>query len=602
MQWADPNNPAAPADPNVYLELTVQVNDGAEPAGKLVNIAKAESDTSFAEYREETPVRCWGGDKIFVDVFATGYKTGADWENAYTDLQDALERIDEEGCGNEIWVARGIYSPGNDPTNTFKIPDEVVLYGGLASNEDPVSFDPNDREIIKYQSVLAGNNVNDKVVTMGQNTKLHGFVIEEADIWGVFGTGDDFTVERCAIKDNEDTGIECTYGNLTVNWCVIRDNTDDGIYHSGYNKKLKVNNCKIYENGENGIYSYYSTPTIKNSMIFYNGEDGTVYYGVKLQNPWDTPVIRNCTIADNINEGIYYTGSNTPDISNSIIWHNNSDNGYFQLSEHCPVPTYSCITDPNDPEGEDPGADEPDEETGNISANPHFAYTDPNLANYHLDPCSPCIDTGDPCDTCDGELDIDGNDRVLNGDDYSPDNGRVDIGADEVSCDDIYNSLDFNGDGLVNNNEFALFSKAWLQYDPDEYTGTDPNDTVNWDPICNLDDTGDSQYVIDLADVVIFAESWCWQACWKDLEKGFMMMGMGGGGESILIAQAELLSPTTTQEEASSKPSEPSIEEQIEQIKYLLEWLYEVKDEIDEDIWLNLTSSLEDMLKELEAD
>jgi len=299
---------------------------------------------------------------------------------------------------------------------------------------------------------------------------------------------------------------------------------------------------------------------------------------------------------------MYYTGSHAPDISNSVIWHNNVDNGYFQLSENCPVPTYSCITDPNDPEGEDPGSDEPDEETGNISANPDFAYTDPNLANYHLDPCSPCVDAGDPCDSCDGELDIDGDYRVLNGDDYSPDNGRVDMGADEVSCNDIYNPLDFNGDGLVNNNEFAMFSKAWLQYDPDEYTGDDPNDTVNWDPRCNLDDTGDSQYVIDLADVAVFVESWCWQACWKDLEKGFSMMAMGGGSGMISME-------SVSSEILTAPQPEPTIEEQIDQTEYILDWLNDlwktdeaVRDTIDKDQWKDFIANIEAWLDELEEE
>jgi len=33
-----------------------------------------------------------------------------------------------------------------------------------------------------------------------------------------------------------------------------------------------------------------------------------------------------------------------------------------------------------------------------------------------------------------------------------------------------------------------------------------------------------------------------------------------------------------------------------------LDWLSEIKDEIDEDTWLNLTASLEEMPKDLEAD
>jgi len=606
IQWANPNDPTAPADPNVYLELTVQVNDGAEPAGKLVNIANAESDSSFAEYREETPVCCWGDDVIFVDVFATGYKTGVDWENAYTDLADALAQA-EKGCGSEIWVAGGIYSPGDNTTDTFTIPDGVVLYGGLAGNEDPVSFDPNSRGTIQYKSILTGfiriedeeEIKNDKVVTMGQGTKLHGFVVKDG-VHGAYGTGVDFTVERCVIQNNSDRGIEYSSGNLKVNWCIIRDNTNDGIYHSVDGKTLEVNNCKIYGNGENGIYTYDSAAFIKNSEINHNGWDKVDNYdnGIRIQSPSGAGVVHNCTIFRNEGHGIYYSGSYEPDVKNCIFYNNNYHDDLTQfyggLTAH-----YSSVTDPCDPNSTDCTK----YGDNNIKCDPKFAYININDHNLHLASDSPCIDAGDSGVVETDEVDIDADSRI--------DDTDVDMGSDEVSCTDgIASPLDFNGDGLVNNNEFAKFGKAWLQYNPDEYTGDDPNDTINWDPRCNLDDTGDSEYVIDLADFVILVEDWLWQACWRDLEKGFGMMSMGGGEsmpalsgvEGMLMAEAELLSPTTTQKEESSKPSEPSIEEQIEQIKELLDWLYEIKDEVDEDTWLSLTTTLEEMLKELEAD
>ena len=79
-----------------------------------------------------------------------------------------------------------------------------------------------------------------------------------------------------------------------------------------------------------------------------------------------------------------------------------------------------------------------------------------------------------------------------------------------------------------------------------------------------------------------------------------MMMG-AGSGESMLMVEIESFSPATQQEE-SSLPAKPSVEEQIEQIKELLDWLYEIAGKIDEDTWLDLTTSLEEMLKELEGD
>jgi len=520
---------------------------------------------------------------------------------------------------------------------SFELVDDVEIYGGFNGTETLRS----ERDFLKNKTVLSGdidpdgNNDTNKIVhadsTITSSAILDGFIITDG-YDGIYCDSGDPTIKNCVIADNHDDGVYCTGSNMSISWSIIKENGGDGIECSGSGKNLTVNNNIIYYNGENGIYTFYSTATIKNSMIFYNGEDGTVYtvyYGVKLENPSDNPVIRNCTIADNRSEGIYYTGSNTPDISNSIIWHNNADNGYFQLSENCPVPTYSCITDPNDPEGEDPGADEPNEETGNISANPHFAYTYPNLSDYHLHPDSPCVDAGDPCDTYDGEKDIDGDVRVLNGVDYSPDNGRVDMGADEVACDDIYNSLDRNIDAIVDIGDIIILADAWLS---DPCSG-------NWNPDCDLQpETGDGD--VDYGDFVAFGSEWLWQPCWSSSGTGVWMMMGAGGGESMMTCGAsapvafepvatmsleandgyvvdevanqlletqrqfkmEQLTEARNQKAyyESPTPSEPSVEEQIEQIEELLDWLYEIKDETNEDTWLSLTTTLEEMLKDLQ--
>ena len=62
---------------------------------------------------------------------------------------------------------------------------------------------------------------------------------------------------------------------------------------------------------------------------------------------------------------------------------------------------------------------------GNIDTDPLFTH------DYHLQPESPCIDTGDPCciPTFAPATDIDGEPRVFS--------GCVDIGIDELARDDL---------------------------------------------------------------------------------------------------------------------------------------------------------------------
>ena len=53
------------------------------------------------------------GGTIYVDSLAAGAGTGATWTDAFTDLQDALE-LSELCSPAEIWVATGIYTPGEN--------------------------------------------------------------------------------------------------------------------------------------------------------------------------------------------------------------------------------------------------------------------------------------------------------------------------------------------------------------------------------------------------------------------------------------------------------------------------------------------------------
>ena len=107
----------------------------------------------------------------------------------------------------------------------------------------------------------------------------------------------------------------------------------------------------------------------------------------------------------------------------------------------------------------------------------------------------------------------------------------VDMGADEVNCEEVYNPLDWNADGLVNMPELAKFSAAWLSTDPNN----DPNYAENWDPECDIND----DLIVDIVDLASLADEWLWWACWWDEEEmmGMMMMAPGGG-ESMSLSTA----------------------------------------------------------------
>ena len=636
----EPNEPpafSAPLAPGVYDEPThtitwdigtlqpgdsgtvsfrVSVNEAAEPLGILRNKAVLrDTNGDLVIAIESTDVCCWdSGDIIYVKTDANGLDTGTSWANAYTDLQKAIVRINA-GCGSEIWVARGTYKPGTQPTSTFLIPEDVAMYGGFAGRETSID----QRHIKDNPTILSGdtgildNGVlrrNDTVVTMGNNSLLDGFVVKEASNqgYGILGQNVDFAVFNCSIEDNQKYGVRVENGDVTIKWCIVRNNIIDGIYHFGNNAKtITVENCQISENGQNGTYARLSIPIIRNNQISFNGTDSTgAYYGLYLFYPKTGYAIHNNTVVYNANEGIGAVDpNNLIDIRNCILYGNKQSGDEEQMSGYI-VAHYSCVYDPNFPNQTTPDANH------NISCYPRFAYDgDPNVVIYHLLPDSSCIDRGDPGLSYADQNDIDNETRFMG--------TAVEMGADEIDpdCARIYHPLDRNADGIVNYNEFRYFSNAWLTYDPNNPL-CDPNnpgyiedpndpgyitpsDKERFDPACDLD----SDLDVDLGDLLILAEegNWLWIACWRtdilemqqQAQQSMMMMSMSSSlttesttlqsepvseetqsvqaVEPVVVQQVKIIPPVETiQQEVESVEPEISIEQQIADLQEAIQF------------------------------
>ena len=630
-----------PGDANC-VTVTVTVKDSAQPGGILHNIAEMWDTNMLARWKLDTNVCCWlpdGADPnvVYVDPNAPGPHSGTSWQYAYTDLQDAIDRING-GCPApdvaEIWVAEGICKPSvgtvpeypdepDDFYNTFEIPAGVKVYGGY-------NADSGERNVDRYESILSGlideTSNNDAVVTMGYGSVIDGVTVTEGEK-GVYVNNDDAAVrncniagnsqygvyiqdcnsmiENCNVTDNQQRGIYAQDGDVTIKWCSVTGNGWYGIEHVGDDYILTIENSQIKRNERHGIIANGSISTVKNCIIASNGAIGQLYYGMYIENPADNPTIYNNTIVYNSNDGIAFidngdvegdpNGSDWPDIQNCIVYFNNESGRQMAGMYPDDVAEYSCIQDCN-------------ELNGNINDFPGFAYTvEPNFVepypdNYHLAYDSNCIDAGNQSLDYDGQFDIDGENRIYI---YE---GTVDIGADEVySCDeplsedDIYNALDWNADGIVNFEEFEYFSLAWLSHDPNEFTDPnfiDPDEIANWDAACNLDASGTSEYVIDLADIDIFVDDWLWVACWKQSEIDrveSMMMAMGGGESMMMVPMSmESFAPAAVEQAA------PTLEEQAAQLLKMLDWLDEiwldpeVQESIDEEDWLDFVESVEE--------
>ncbi len=217
----DPNNNT--------ITIDVLVNEMAEPNSVIINTAIIETDIAYEIIKVRTPICCWE-DPCAVSgvIYVNGmldpnsggtYNTGTSWENAYTDLQSALRRAGV--CGAEIWVAMDTYSPGGEPTDSFVIPDTVEVYGGFIGDETSRE----QRDFVGHKTYLTGFidgiDDNEKIVTMGDDTMLDGFIVQNG-YDGVYSdeNNNSFTIANCIITDNMNYGIDCQNGNVVIDRCV----------------------------------------------------------------------------------------------------------------------------------------------------------------------------------------------------------------------------------------------------------------------------------------------------------------------------------------------------------------------------------------------
>jgi predicted outer membrane repeat protein len=265
---------------------------------------------------------------------------------------------------------------------------------------------------------------------------------------------------RCTIVENCSAigggGVICFGSSPTIVSCVISRNRagnwsdGGGVSCEGGSSPILLS-CVVAGNSSTdnggGIYcGGGSSPTLVNCLITGNSASAFPDIGAQGGGLYceggSSPALVGCTIAGNLatwGGGMYSTDTDEscPTITNCIVWGNRDPRGSPQLSLilgcEAPIVNYSCI--------DDEGWEWIDDGRGNIGSNPLFVRpghwddngTPDNLeddtwvdGDYHLQPGSPCIDTG----TSEGAptIDIEGNGR--------PCGAGVDIGAYEYQTEE----------------------------------------------------------------------------------------------------------------------------------------------------------------------
>ncbi len=224
---------------------------------------------------------------IFVDDNATGLNNGNSWNNAYTNLQTA---IDVATAGQDIWIAAGTYYPSTavdgvtSRFKTFLLKEDVDIYGGFdgtdyifenrtSTNETILSGNNSSYNVIYVNSTYTGN--------ITRNTVLDTLIIEG-------GRATALTVSGRGYRGG---GINLENGAPTINNCIFRNNyaTVSGneiyVYNSAYpifenciiehTYNASYNTNAIYIEVNLSAYSGSRKVEIKDSVISNSFQGGT---------------------------------------------------------------------------------------------------------------------------------------------------------------------------------------------------------------------------------------------------------------------------------------------------------------------------------------
>jgi gliding motility-associated-like protein len=307
-------------------DTTTTVNDlsdngtDPDPDGDGISNEAGENDpTTFTV----VPPPCSAATRLYVNSNATGANNGTSWANAFTNLQDALNCIDD---GEEIWVASGTYHPNSAPGTTLTNPTEFYFWMNknikLKGSYNPAT----NTQDFTNPSILSGDLGTTNTVHVLVTTNLNNTALIEG-----------FTIAGGA-------AVHAT-GNVTIGGQVIHYDFGGGVYNASSSpifKNITITKNKARYGG--GMYNTNSSPSLSNATFFDNtaGLDGGGMYNIN-----SSPSLSNVTFFDNTADtrggGMLNTNS-SPSLSNVIFFNNTASLGGGMYNDSYSSPSLSNVT------------------------------------------------------------------------------------------------------------------------------------------------------------------------------------------------------------------------------------------------------------------
>ena len=408
--------------------------------------------------------------RVYVDSTAAGSGTGANWTDAYTAVQDA---IDNPYGATEIWVAKGTYSPTQVPDGntigvnditvrdkSFHLATDMKIYGGFAGTESLLS----QRISATNITILSGDFNNDDVVTGGGSTLGFSGNTENAHHVMITANLSAVTViDGFRIKGGNANGG----GTINYESQTLSRSDGGGMYNRSSSPTLTnatlTNNNALYGGG---MLNSSCSPTLTNAT-FTNNNAYNFGGGMSNLNS-SSPTITNATFTNNnadVNGGrMYNLFSSSPTITNSIIW----DNGSTEVTNNNSTPNFkNSIIKGSGGSGGFSGIGT--DGGGNLDADPLF--TDAANGDFTLLKCSPAINKGDNTAWTSTGLSTDaaGNARPFG-------TSVVDMGAYEFQGNNPFTNAIYVKHNALGNNDGSTWANAYtdLQEGIDNHCGSLP--------------------------------------------------------------------------------------------------------------------------------
>jgi len=399
----------------------------------------------------------------YVDDSATGTGSGRSWDDAMTDLQDALDDADA-GDVEEIWIAAGTYRPDRgtgDQDLSFEMRSDLQILGGFAG----VETRRNDRDSWAHETVLSGEigdpadvDDNTRVVIRAEAVApsgvLSGVVVERgmAAALGLNSFGGGILVLSGGPTFSDVWVRECQAQPLAFGSAIFSHFSDATF------RRVRVTGNGWARDGRGTVVLNGGSPTLANVQI--TGNRNLEDAALTLLEPEGTTIV-NVTVWGNMTggatAGVLRLLGGDLEVANSIVWGNVPENpdpdqplaennavGIGAASRYTTVLGWAAFGEGNnglnpqfvDPIGPDSVVGTPDDD-------------------LRLSPGSPVIDAGDntALPPAAGSRDVAGVARFLD-DPGTEDSGVgpgpiVDRGAHEFDGVTVSCPADVDGDGTV---------------------------------------------------------------------------------------------------------------------------------------------------------